>query len=225
MAGVDERSRPGDGRGIPPVPVLGYTIVLPPGWRHIPLRRGTDDAIRKILDDVLGRVPLDLPRDKIGPFRKELERQLGEAAGRARRNSAMELYLPVEPMHGAPVAASFVVSEVSFGSVERVDPALIVSYLAAESRDAGPAMVDGAMAVRFERTAAAKPSDGIEYGSRRVDYVVSVPEDPDRWLAVAFSTLGGGDPDDQYARMLVGLFDAMMSTFRWSREGQDSAQA
>jgi hypothetical protein len=106
-----------------------------------------------------------------------------------------------------------------------VDPAMIVSHLAAESRDARPAMVDGAMAVRIERTAAPQPAEGVEYGSRRVDYVISVPEDPDRWLAVAFSTLGGGDPDDQYARLLVELFDAIMSTFRWSREGKDNAQA
>jgi hypothetical protein len=36
-------------------------------------------------------------------------------------------------------------------------------------------------------------------------------------VVVAFSTLGGGDPDDQYAKILVELFDAIMSTFRWCR--------
>jgi hypothetical protein len=207
------------------IPAVGYTLVLPPGWRHIPLRRGTDAAVREILDEVFGRLPRELSRDKTGPFRRELERQLGKAAARARNNSAMELYLPVEPMHGAPVAASFVVSEVSFGSAEVVDPALIVSHLASGSRDTRPVMVDGAMGVRIERIAAPDPAAGIEHGSRRVDYVVSVPEDPDRWLAVAFSTLGGGDPGDQYAKLLAELFDAIMSTFRWSREEADSAQA
>jgi hypothetical protein len=49
-----------------------------------------------------------------------------------------------------------------------------------------------------------------------VDYVVAVPGDPDRYLAVAFSTFGGGDPDDAFARQLVELFDAMMSTWRWT---------
>jgi hypothetical protein len=33
-----------------------------------------------------------------------------------------------------------------------------------------------------------------------------------------FSTLGSGDPDGEYAKILVELFDAMMSTFRWSWE-------
>jgi hypothetical protein len=49
-----------------------------------------------------------------------------------------------------------------------------------------------------------------------VDYAVPVPGAAARWLLVAFSTLGAGDPDDQVARMLVQLFDAMMSTFRWA---------
>ena len=43
-----------------------------------------------------------------------------------------------------------------------------------------------------------------------------IPGEGGRWLLFAFSTLGAGDPDDQVARMLVQLFDAMMSTFRWA---------
>ena len=50
--------------------------------------------------------------------------------------------------------------------------------------------------------------------------MLKVPGDPERWLVIAFSTLGGGDPDDDIARLLAGLFDAMMSTFRWQREQQ-----
>ncbi|MGH3866440.1 MAG: hypothetical protein ACRDQ4_09950 [Pseudonocardiaceae bacterium] len=47
--------------------------------------------------------------------------------------------------------------------------------------------------------------------------MLPVPADPDRWVVVSFSTLGSGDPNDEHARLLVELFDAMMTTFRWRR--------
>jgi hypothetical protein len=34
-------------------------------------------------------------------------------------------------------------------------------------------------------------------------------------VLAAFSTFGGGDPDDGFAGLLVELFDAIISTFRW----------
>lgn len=59
------------------------------------------------------------------------------------------------------------------------------------------------------------PDRGVDFGLRRVDYVLAVPGNPGRWLAVVSSTLGAGQPDDQIALLLTSLFDAMMSTFRW----------
>jgi hypothetical protein len=43
-----------------------------------------------------------------------------------------------------------------------------------------------------------------------------VPGADDRWLVFAFSALGVGDPGDALAGLLVTLFDAIMSTFRWT---------
>jgi hypothetical protein len=121
-------------------------------------------------------------------------------------------------MHDAPVAASFVVSEVSFGSQEEIDPGLIAARLAAaQAEGSATVSVNGAVGVRIERVGAPEPGKEIETASLRVDYVISVPGDPDRWLEIAFSTLGGGDPSDQYAKLLVELFDAIMSTFRWTQ--------
>ncbi|MGY0067928.1 hypothetical protein ACWZEH_14075 [Streptomyces sp. QTS137] len=71
--------------------------------------------------------------------------------------------------------------------------------------------------VRTERTVAAGAPGGGELGSRRVDYVVPVPNDHGRWLGIVFATLGAGDPEDEIADLFVELFDAMMGTFRWSR--------
>lgn len=78
--------------------------------------------------------------------------------------------------------------------------------------------MDGVAAVRIERTAAPDPDREIEFGSRRVDYVIPVPGQPEQWLIAAFSTLGSGDPDGEHARLLAGLFDAIMSTFGWAAE-------
>jgi hypothetical protein len=154
----------------------GYTIVLPPGWQQIPLQRGTGEAVKKILDGAFSKLGHDLPRDKLTPYRKELERRLAQLITQARRNGGVCLYLPVELMHGTPIPASFVVSEGSLGSAGDIDPALIVSHLAAGDDNGKPVTVNGAMAVRIERTAPPDPPREIEHSSRRVDYVISVPE-------------------------------------------------
>ena len=194
----------------------GYTLVLPPGWERIPARQGTDEAIRAILDAKFRELPPDLPRDQLAPYRAEIEGRLRRAAAQARKNGAIDLYLPVQLRDGLPVPASFVVSEGSIPTAGIDEPEQIVSYLVTEGADSAAVTVDGVTGARSEQTAGPDPDQGVEYGSRRVDYAVPVPGDAGRWLLFVFSTLGAGDPDDQVARMLVQLFDAMMSTFRWA---------
>lgn len=206
------------GEALPPL-TAGYTIVLPPAWRKIPVRSGTDKAIKEIVDQAFANLPKDIPRDKVTPYRMELGRQLTDAARRARQQGGTELYLPVELEHGTLIAASFVVSEGSVGSPsgEDLDPAQIVALMTAEADDGRAVTVDGAAGMRTEHVAPPDPGSGADFGSRRVDYVISVPGDARRWLIVAFSALGAGDPDDKFAKLLVELFDAIMSTFRWAR--------
>ena len=194
----------------------GYTLVLPPGWERIPARQGADDAIKSILDTKFRELPPDLPRDKLAPYRAEIEGKLRRAAAQARKNGAIDLYLPVQLRNGLPVPASFVVSEGAIPTADVTEPAQIVSYLVNEDTDGSAVTVDGVAGARSEQTAGPDPDQGIEYGSRRVDYAVPIPGEGGRWLLFAFSTLGAGDPDDQVARMLVQLFDAVMSTFRWA---------
>lgn len=38
----------------------------------------------------------------------------------------------------------------------------------------------------------------------------------DRWLIATFSTAGDGDPEGDFAKLLVGLCDAILLTFRWT---------
>lgn len=207
--------------------VAGYSLVLPPGWRRVPIRHGTRAAIRGIVDEVLRRYPQNMPRDKMTPVRLELERQLSDLARRARSSGGVDLYLPVEYVHGVTVTASFVVSQVELpvpeqGSAEpaAVGSAELVAYLTSGEGSAARAPVAGADAARTESVAAADPAGQLPYGSRRVDYVIPLPGHPARWMLAAFSTIGDGDPEGKFARLLVELFDAIMLTFRWTTQAQ-----
>jgi hypothetical protein len=198
--------------------VTGYALVLPVGWRRIPVQSGTKAAIRDITAEVLRRFP-EVPRDKLTPYRIEIERRLSEMARQARSNGGLDLYLPVEYVHGTAVPASFVVSQVTLPvdpSGEEADPAEVIAAVTAANGSARPVVVDGAQAVRTEHVAGPDPAREIPVGSRRADYMIPLPGRADRWLVAAFSTIGDGDPEGDFAKLLVELFDAIMLTFRWS---------
>ena len=78
--------------------------------------------------------------------------------------------------------------------------------------------LDGAPASRVERAAAPRGND--DRPSLRVEYTVPVPRpasgSTQRWMVITFSTLGDGDPSGEYAATLTDLFDAIMSTLRWT---------
>lgn len=199
----------------------GYTVVIPPGWCRIPLRHGTNAAIKKILD----RSFRHLPRDRVAPYRMEIERRLKALVAQSRSNGGLDLYLPVEPAQDGPVPASFVVSEARYlppaqdgqegEDGEEIDPAPVLAYLASESAGARIVEADGAPGLRTEQIVRPGPEAEFQYASRRVEYTLAVPGNPGRWLVAAFSTPGSADPDGQLARLLTELFDAIMLTFRW----------
>ena len=49
----------------------GYSIVLPPGWRRIPVRWGSNKAIREAVDEAFSVLPKNAPPDTVGPYRKD----------------------------------------------------------------------------------------------------------------------------------------------------------
>jgi hypothetical protein len=204
--------------------VTGYTLILPDGWRRIPIQHGTKAAIRGITDEVIRRFPKGVSRDKMTPYRVEIERRLSDMARRARSTGGVDLYLPIEYSHGVAVTASFVVSQVALpvpaqesAEQETADSAEVVAYLTSEG-NASPVTVAGVAAARTESVAPPDQAEEIPFGSRRVDYMIPMPGHTTRWLVVAFSTIGDGDPEGDFAKLLVELFDAIMLTFRWSKE-------
>jgi hypothetical protein len=54
-----------------------------------------------------------------------------------------------------------------------------------------------------------------QWQGTRVDYHWPLPSEPLKWELASFTTIGGGKPDDDIAELLVGLFDAIMLTWRW----------
>lgn len=189
----------------------GYSLVLPPGWARIPLASGTESAISRILDRSFASVP----RDKVATARRELQVHLRSMATAAQERNGIDLYLPTERMHGFTVAASFIVAEVSFGAEDSPDPATIVTRLVADASTSDVVEVDGTAGARAESVQPPERGATHEFGARQVDYVIPVPGDVDRWVVVTFSTIGQGRPTDALADLLVELFDAIMTTFRW----------
>ncbi|GAA3907338.1 hypothetical protein GCM10023084_69470 [Streptomyces lacrimifluminis] len=209
--------------------VSGYRLLLPDQWAQIPLRHGTEEAIHHILEDAFTRIPKDAPPDKVGPYKRELARRFRRGVAQAQQTKGLDLYLPVKPMGGSEfnfsLGASILVSESVLprrpganSTAEPTDVAVqLLSRDAAEGADLSSGEIDGALAVRHEYVAAANPDRGAELPSRRVEYIVAVPGDPDRWFVAAFSTIGGGNPRDELAEVLVEWFDAVMANFRWRR--------
>jgi hypothetical protein len=205
--------------------VTGYRIILPAEWAQIPLRHGTEEAVRHILDEAFSHIPPGSPADKVGPYKRELERRFRAAVSRAQEGNALDLYLPVRSEGNVNMGASIVVSETILsrrrGAAAQVDPTDVAVQLLASTgsgaADLSSGELDGALAVRHEYTASADPGRGAGLGSRRVEYIASVPDDPERWLGAVFSTVGGGDPHDELADALVEWFDAVMATLRWRR--------
>jgi hypothetical protein len=146
------------------------------------MRHGAKRAITGILDEVFGRLPPSLARDKIMPYRLELERHLHGMVRQARSKGALDLYLPVEYVHGVAVPASFIVSRGMLGGGEFLDASQVVATMAAESADASAVTVDGVTGVRFERIAEPDRTQEMSAASRRVDYVLPVPGLPGDWL-------------------------------------------
>jgi hypothetical protein len=185
---------------------MRYRIVLPPGWASIPLRSGTDEAI----DAIVANASAAVGAERAG----QIGERLRDGSVAARQQCGRYLYVPVAAVNGTPIAASFVVADVAFGAVDPIDPALLVSGLA-EHPDARRARIPGTTGVRNESLHPADPDRGAPLPYRRVDYILPVPNDADRWLVWTFTALCPGDGPEDPSVTLAELFDGIMSTFRW----------
>jgi hypothetical protein len=196
----------------------GYRLVLPPGWVQVPVRDAAPGTAHVVISTAFKKPPEGIPRDAFTSARIELERRLERMIGKAKANGGLELFLACGHAYANPVPASFLVAEGSLGD-SCDDPLAVVTAIAeGAARDGGKpgqlTALDGAPAARVERIAAPGAED--DQASLWVEYTIPVPSDAGRWMVITFSTLGDGDPAGEYAGLLAELFDAIMSTFRWT---------
>jgi hypothetical protein len=193
-------------------------LVLPPGWIQVPVRDATPGTAHEVVSTAFRRPPEGVPRDAFTSARIELERRLDRMIRKAKTDGGLELFLACGHAYADPVPASFLIAEGSLGGACD-DPLAVVTAIAeGAARDGGEpgqlTALDGAPAARVERVTV--PEAGDDHASLRVEYTVPVLAGPNRWLVITFSTLGDGDPSGGYASLLAELFDAIMSTFRWT---------
>jgi hypothetical protein len=200
----------------------GYAMLLPAGWRRIPVLHGTRKAITGIVDEVFSRLPAAPADEGLMRARLEVEHYLTEMARQARGQAVVDLYLPVEQVHGVAVPASIAVSRGTRGSSSALDWDEMMAQVAAGPHGARPVNVDGAEGVRLERSAGPGLARHVPCGSRLVSYVLPVPGVPGDWLIIAFSVVDAGGAAAAFARLLAEMFDAVMTTFRWTRSSKTS---
>ncbi len=204
--------------------VRSYRLVLPRPWLRIPVREGTEERVRLIVEQAAHRLPKGAPPDQVGPWKREVERRLVADIRKAREYGGIDFYVPVESWHGFLLGASFVVSEVTPPGQLPDDPDAAVGSVFAElvagSTGARPVDIDDTAWVRNETVVEPdlERAPGVDVPTRRITYTTAVPDEPSRWILTAFSCVGDGDPDSELTLLSVELFDAIMGTWRWIRE-------
>lgn len=142
----------------------GYTLVLPTGWRQVPLRTGTKAAIRVIVNEAFSRYsPAAGDRDRVIKRRVQLEGRLNAMARQARSAGGIDLYLPAGYVHGTVVPASFIVSRATIAAeseAAQVDPAQVMAQFLAQAAGAAAGAVSAAASTAAAGTAAASTAAG-----------------------------------------------------------------
>lgn len=198
--GVNEKTGP-----------VGWSLMLPPGWWHVPLDERRGQSVTALLDRQLA----SLPRDRVARLRRELEGELTRMAERAAQNGAVDMYLSVDLMRGLPVAATCLVTVVPTG----VGTALPAAELAAMMGDrpddeVGVLEVAGTPVARVRRREPVDEADGFSSGDlpvTRLQVYIPVPNQAEM-LLLSFST-----PIDPIADAMVALFDAIAGSLRWKQ--------
>lgn len=200
--------------------MAGYSILLSPPWQRIYLGEDVSGQVKSIIDRAMENVPKEISPDESAPLRHKLEYQVNSQLKEARGSGAIDYYFPPEQIHGVPLNASFIVSTVIPDAL--ADDEMVGGILAELIADGSEAIeVGGTVWARSEKVIHSEPSDFVEGGvaSRKVDYVSAAPDEPNRWTIVTFTALGDGNADSDITHLLVELFDAMMTSWRWSEDG------
>lgn len=181
-----------------------YEIVLPPGWKQHPVRRGIAEElyahVRQVLEPTGNR---ELMAQLRGAIHKSM-RDLQERGG-------VDIFLPERRPDGTLVPASLTSNVVSLGDRG------LETALRAITRGKEPDAVEMPVgtAYRWETpTSGTGDLAGVE--TSNVHYLFAVPgAKKPTGLMFTFSILRSDDVPDEYREILILIFDAMMQSLIW----------
>jgi hypothetical protein len=196
--------------------MIDFELIIPEGWVHVPttpeLSRVRARTIEAIVKHAL---PDTLPRDKAGPWRRMLRKELTDATDEAQRQGARAVVLPVQEMHGMRLPGTLLLSVLDDSAAPEEPRSVLNSLLA----DAGP---DG-MALEIGGCPAARIRQVVDGGpikrkapAVRVNYFIAAPAAPGVWGVLTFTVLSDGDVEADAVQAIVLLFDAVVATLRWA---------
>lgn len=197
--------------------MIDVEFILPSGWVQIPTTPDTAKVRRKVIDELIRyHLPDSLPRDKAGPVRKMLRKELIDATDEAAQQNARSVLMPLEEYSGMRLPGSMLVAVVENNDEAGTeDSQRLLASILADAGDAGTYLeIGGAPAVRV--------AEVIDNGrikrkapSWRVSYYVSNPDAPGVWGLLTFVVLTDGDVDAEPVQAVMLLFDAVVSTLTW----------
>lgn len=196
--------------------MIDFELIVPHGWVQIPTMPEATTLRRRIIEDVIRHhLPDSLPRDKAGPWRRMLRKELTEATDEAARQSARSVLLPLQEFSGIRLPGSMLVTVLESEDDAEDPERLLASILADAGAEGTYREIGGAPAVRV-----ASVVDSGRVGRRapswRVSYYVSHPDAPGVWGLLTFTVLTDGDVEAEPVQAVVLLFDMIVSTLRWA---------
>ncbi|MDP9821381.1 hypothetical protein [Nocardioides massiliensis] len=195
-----------------------YSLVLPFPWKRLPVEDPAEAhaAARAFARHATRLAPPDVAPDERTRVVVELEGRLRGWLDQLRDSGTVDLYLPAAPLGGVSLNASFVVASVipnATADASWVGPV----HQALRAEGATEVLIDGHAWTRTDETIRSDGEVLIEAGlpARRISYTTAVPGDERRWAMVTATVIGDGDPTSDQTGLVVELFDAIMSTWRW----------
>jgi len=198
--------------------VIDVEMVVPEGWVLIPTGEGTQRLRVWTVEQIVRRfVPDHLPRDKAGPWRKELRKQLTGAVDEASAAGARCVLLPLAEYGGFRLPGSLLVTVLDDDPT--VDPDVLLAGFAADAGEDGTVLeIAGGPAVRVQQVVDSRRV-GRPYPTRKVAYYAAHPEVPGTWVLATFTVLTDGDLEDPAVLAVVAMFDAVVGTMQWAEHG------
>jgi hypothetical protein len=196
--------------------MIDFELILPGGWVHIPTTPDLARVRAKTIEAIVRTaLPDTLPRDKAGPWRRLLRRELTDATDEASRQGARAVVLPIQEFRGVRLPGTMVLTVLEDDETPD-DPKLVLDAILGDAGADGTALEIGGCPAARVRQIVASEALKRKAPSVRVNYYVAAPDTPGVWALLTFTVLTDGDVEAEPVQAVVLLFDAIVGTLRWA---------